>query len=336
MSISLKTNMHSSHIKLPAFMFLLLALLSVFGVAHADTPLPAMDEANIKVDIIEPERDVGYVVGDVLKRTVTLEVKKPYALVETSLPIVGYEHRYQGQITGIELTGISTSQKEHDESTIYTIDLAYQVFTRGKVAKPAMLRPEILKFKSAKNGEVLQYQIPSFKFRISPLSVFGQVKIEDEMSTFRPPLLLDASPEKFRLKILLGVLAVALTGLLYIFGMRAWLPRMGAPFAKAFRDIRKLPDNTDSLQQAVARMHKALNATAGHSLFHDNLDKFISQKPAFKPVEAEIDHFFGLSRQVFFEPQAQHQAGEAPLLWLRSFCRHCRDCERGLVPETSV
>lgn len=326
--------MHSSHMK--SFMCLLLAGMTVFGIAHADTPLPPMNPADIKVSVVDPERDVGYVVGDVLKRTVTLEVKKPFSLVETSLPIVGYEHRYQGQITGIELTGISTKQAEHDEKTIYTIDLAYQVFTRGKVAKPAILRPEILKFKSAANGDVLQYQIPPFRFRISPLSVFGQVKIEDEMSTFRPPFLLDATPEKFRLKILLGVLAVALTGLLYIFGMRAWLPRMGAPFAKAFRDIRKLPDNTDGLQQAVARMHKALNATAGHSLFSDNLDLFITQKPAFKPVKDEIDRFFGLSRQVFFEPQAGHEAGEAPLLWLRRFCRHCRDCERGLVPETSV
>jgi mxaA protein len=315
---------------------LLLTGLTVFGMAHADAPLPSMNPADVKISVVDPERDVGYVVGDILERTITLEVKKPFSLVETSLPIVGYEHRYQGQITGIELTGISTRQKEQDDSTIYTIALAYQVFTRGKVAKPAMLRPEILKFKSAANGDILQYQIPSFRFRISPLSVFGQVKIEDEMSTFRPPLLLDASPEKFRLKILLGVLAVALTGLLYIFGMRAWLPRMGAPFAKAFRDIRKLPDNTDGLQQAVARMHKALNATAGHSLFSDNLDLFITQKPAFKPVKAEIERFFGLSRQVFFEPQAGHEAGEAPLLWLRRFCRHCRDCERGLVPETSV
>ncbi len=301
--------------------------------AHADTPLPLMNKADIKVHIVEPDRDVGYVVGDILNRTVTLDVKKPYTLVETSLPIVGYEHRYQGQVSGIELTRISSAQADHSDSTTYTIHLSYQVFTTGKLAKPAILRPEIFKFKSAEKGEVLQYQIPSFSFRISPLSVFGQVKVKDEMSPFRPPLLLDATPEILKLKILLGIFGVALIGLLYIFGMRAWLPRMGAPFARAFRDIRKLPDNTDGLQQAVARVHKSLNATAGHSLFNDNLDQFISRKPAFKPVRAEIERFFGLSRQVFFEPQAAHEAGEAPLLWLRRFCRHCRDCERGLTPE---
>jgi mxaA protein len=333
-------NMRSSHSKHSVFTLLAGCLvIFIFGLglspAHADgdTPLPAMDKANIKVRIVEPDRDVGYVVGDILKRTVILDVKKPYTLVETSLPIVGYEHRYQGQISGIELTGISSAQANHSDSTTYTVDLSYQVFTTGKVAKPAILRPEIFKFKSAQKGEVRQYQIPSFSFRISPLSVFGQVKVQDEMSPLRPPLLLDAASEKIKLKILLGILGVALIGLLYIFGMRAWLPRMGAPFARAFRDIRKLPDSTEGLQQAVVRVHKSLNATAGHSLFNDNLDQFIRQKPAFKPVRAEIERFFGLSRQVFFEPQAAHEAGETPMLWLRSFCRHCRDCERGLIPE---
>jgi mxaA protein len=292
-----------------------------------------MDAKNIKVTIVEPERDAGYVVGDILQRTVTFEIKKPYELVETSLPIVGYEYRWQGQITGIELSKITTKKQVHGGNTAYILHLSYQVFTTGKVAKPAILRPEIIKFKGARKGEFLQYQLPSFSFRVSPLSVYGQVNIKDEMSPFRKPLLLNAAPEKFKLKVLSGLLGAALLGLLYILGMRAWLPRMGAPFAKAYREIRKLPATSEGLQQAVARVHKSLNITAGNSVFSDNLDQFVVQKPAFKPVKADIERFFGLSRQVFFEPQATHQAGEAPLDWLRSFCRRCRDCERGLTPE---
>jgi len=323
--------------KQPIFIVLLLSLVTAFSLSAVradEAPLPAMDNKNIKVSIVEPERDVGYVVGDILKRSVTLEVKKPYELIETSLPIVGYEHRWKGQVTGIELSKITSKKIEHSDSATYIVQLSYQVFTTGKVAKPAILRPEIIKFKNAKKGELLQYQLPSFSFRISPLSVYGQVKVKDEMSPFRAPLLLDTAPEIFKLKVLLGILGATLLGLLYILGMRAWLPRMGAPFAKAFRDIRKLPDSADGLQQAVARVHKSLNLTAGNSVFNDNLDQFVLHKPAFKPVKADIEHFFGLSRQVFFEPQAAHQVGEAPLDWLRSFCRRCRDCERGLTPET--
>ncbi|HLD10311.1 MAG TPA: hypothetical protein VJB68_09725 [Methylophilaceae bacterium] len=333
----MKISIELSHSKHPVFVAFLLGIVAFnLSIAYAEAPLPAMDTKNIKVAIIEPERDVGYVVGDILQRTVTLEVKKPYELIETSLPIVGYEHRYQGQVTGIELSKISSEKISHSSSTTYTVHLSYQAFTTGKVAKPAILRPEVIKFKGAKKGDILQYQIPPFSFRISPLSVYGQVKVKDEMSPFRPPLLLDASPEKFKLKVLLGLLGAALLGLLYIFGMRAWLPRMGAPFAKAYRDIRKLPTTPEGLQQAVARVHKSLNATAGNSVFSDNLDQFVAQKPAFKPVKTDIERFFGLSRQVFFEPQATHQAGEAPLDWLRSFCRRCRDCERGLTPDIRI
>ncbi len=334
----MKKSLAFNYSKYPVFITLLLGFVTAFGlsIAHAETPLPPMDAKNIKVSIVEPGRDVGYVVGDILQRTVTLEVKKPYELIETSLPIVGYEHRWKGQVTGIELSKIATKKQEHNDSTTYTLHLNYQVFTTGKVAKPAILRPEVIKFKGARKGELLQYQLPPFSFRISPLSVYGQVVIKDEMSPFRPPLMLDANPEKLKLKILLGIFAIALLGLLYILGIRAWLPRMGAPFAKAYRDLRKLPTTPEGLQQAVARVHKSLNATAGNSVFSDNLDQFVAQKPAFKPVKADIERFFGLSRQVFFEPQAPHQAGEAPLDWLRSFCRRCRDCERGLTPEQST
>ena len=105
--------MKLSHSKHPVFIALLLGFVAAFSlsIAQADAPLPTMDTKNIKVAIVEPERDVGYVVGDILQRTVTLEVKKPYELVETSLPIVGYEHRYQGQITGIELSKIATKNQ---------------------------------------------------------------------------------------------------------------------------------------------------------------------------------------------------------------------------------
>lgn len=334
----MKKNIKPGYSKHPVFIALLLGVLMAFNlsITYADAPLPPMDAKNIKVSIVEPERDAGYVVGDILQRTVTFEVKKPYELVETSLPIVGYERRWQGQITGIELSKITYKKTDHSNSTTYTVHLSYQVFTTGKVAKPATLWPEIIKFKNVKGGELLQYRVPSFGFRISPLSVYGQIKVKEEMSPFHKPLLLNAAPEKFKLKMLLGVLGATLLGLLYMLGMRAWLPRMGAPFAKAYRDIRKLPATSEGLQQAVARVHRSLNITAGNSVFKDNLDQFVQQKPAFKPVMVDIEQFFGLSRQVFFEPQAEHQAGEAPLDWLRNFCRRCRDCERGLIPEKSV
>jgi mxaA protein len=179
----------------------------------------------------------------------------------------------------------------------------------------------------------VKYRIPMWEFVISPLSVFGQIKVEDDMSQFRGPLLLDASKQQSRLKIMLVMLALSLMGLLYILGKNAWLPRMGGPFAKAFRDIKKQSNTPQGVQQAVSSMHAALNASAGNSLFLNNLDEFLAKKPVFNAIKSEIHQFFGLSKAVFFEPNAKHEVGTDPVDWLKQFCRRCRDCERGLTPD---
>jgi len=319
---------------------ILLAISALLSLATqpvmADVILPDINAKYVILKEENPTRDAGYVVGDILKRTITLTVKKPYELVKESLPIEGYEHRYKGQISGIELIKIGTEEIQHGDSVTHVLHLSYQVFTTGKLAKPAALRAEIVKMRNTTNKEVLQYRIPSFSFRISPLSVFGSVKLKEEMSPFIPPLQLNADENKLHLKLLIGLLCLALLGLLYIFGMYAWLPRMGAPFAKAFRDIRKMPDTAEGLQKAVARVHESLNKTAGTSLFTSNLADFIKSKSAFAPVAPEIEQFFCLSRQVFFEPNAATNLNEAPKTWLLKFCRRLRDCERGLRPDTSA
>ena len=314
---------------------LLLCLIMNTVPALADVTLPDIDDKYVSVTEINPTRDAGYVVGDILDRTVKLTIKKPYALVKESLPIVGYEHRWRGQTTGIELAKIITEEANNGDSTTHTLHLSYQVFTTGKVAKPAALRAEIVKIRNTTNKkEVLQYRIPSFNFRISPLSVFGAVKLNEDMSQLVPPLLIDANKQQQYLKVFAGLLGLALLGLLYIFGMNAWLPRMGAPFAKAYRDIRKLPDTEEGLKTAVARMHESLNKTAGNSLFASNLSEFVQAKPMFAPVKKEIEQFFGLSRQVFFEYSSNANLGENPKPWLQNFCKRLRDCERGLLPNT--
>lgn len=304
--------------------------------ALADVVLPDINAKYVTIKEDNPTRDAGYVVGDTLERTLTLTVKKPYELVKESIPIVGYEHRWKGQISGIELTKVSSEEMQHRDSVTHVIHLTYQVFTTGKLAKPAALRAEILKMRNTEKKETLQYRVPSFSFRVSPLSVFGSVKLKEELSPFTPPFLIDSSKQKLTLKLLVGLLGLSLLGLLYIFGMHAWLPRMGAPFAKAYRDIRKMPETAAGLQQVAARIHESLNKTAGTSLFGNSIDSFIQDKPAFSPVKQDIEKFFALSRKVFFEPESAQNLNEYSKAWLMRFCRHLRDCERGLRPEASA
>lgn len=300
----------------------------------ADSKLSDIDAQYVDVTIDDPIRDAGYVVGDILNRKVSITIKKPYQLVKESLPIVGYEHRYKGKVSGIELVSINATSTENANSETYVLDLNYQVFKTNRVVKPAALHPEVLRIRNTKNKkEVMQYKLPSFKFRISPLSVIGQIKLDQEMYPFTPPLKIDSSKVIANIKVLAVILALALLGLLYILGTRAWLPRMGAPFAKAYRDIKKMPETSDGIKQAVTRMHEALNKSAGVSLFTNNLESFVASKPGFTPAKQEIEQFFGLSHQVFFEDTSKVLVNENPKKWILQLCRSLRDCERGLIPD---
>ena len=315
----------------------LFALILSFGVLNVAAleyeNLPDIKEGIVSIKLQEPERTVGYTVGDVLTRQITLEIKKPYTLIDESLPIIGYERRYKGQLIGIDLSNIKHTKKDSGDSVEHDLSLSYQVFTNNVVAKNGSLPAEYLRIINTKTKEIVRYRIPSFDFAISPLSIFGAVKIESNMSGYRGPLLLDNSDEKQRLNVLFGVLAVSLIGLLYMLGKHAWLPKMGGPFAKSYRLIRKSPNTPEGLEYAVSSMHISLNKTAGFSLFNGNLNQLFEKKPAFKQIESEINQFFGLSRQVFFEPNAKQTVGNEPLQWLAQFCRRCRDCERGLITD---
>ena len=323
--------------------FLILIMLSLSSVAAYAldvTKLPDVKDGIVSIKTLDPVKDVGYVVGDMVTREITLTIKKPYALIEESLPIVGYEKTYRGQPIGIYLNTIKHTKKDESKQVVHQLTLTYQILTSGIVAKRAAVLAEYLRLinTESKDKELVKYRVPMWEFVISPLSVFGQIKVEDDMSQFRGPLLLDATSHKKNLNILLATLVLSLLGLIYIVGKNAWLPRMGGPFAKTYRNIKKLANTpagltTEGLGQAVTSMHAALNASAGNSLFMNNLDEFLAKKPAFKNIQSEIKQFFALSRQVFFEPNARHDVGAEPIAWLKQFCRRCRDCERGLIPD---
>lgn len=316
---------------LPCLLAITLAVTTMSAIA--DVVLPSVDSKYVSIREINPTRDAGYVVGDKLERTIILTVKKPYELIEESLPIVGYEHRYRGQVSGIELASISTEEESFSDRSVHTIHLTYQVFKSGRVAKPAILRGEIVKLRHNGKTEIRQVRFPSFNFRTSPLSVYGEVNLKNEMSPFIPPFTISTTKEYQIIKVAAGVLALSLLGLLYILGAHTWLPRMGGAFAKAYRKVGHLPDDAEGLQQSINVVHQAIQQVAGHSVFSNNIEHFLQEKPAYQPVRPEIERFFSLSRQVFFDAKTPLELGMPAKQWLRTFCRHMRDCERGLTPE---
>ncbi|MCB5189367.1 hypothetical protein LG198_01310 [Methylobacillus arboreus] len=291
----------------------------------ADETGKAAELPPVTITANNPAREVGYHIGDILTRTVTLKVSDQYQILPTSLPIPGNQKRYRNKEQGIEIYASKLSESHRDGQNIYTLELSYQVFTSSIVAKPAALPPEFVKFSG--NGKQFQVRIPSWNFRISPLAVYGSVNVSKDMSPLRGPLLISADKHRQTMVAALAILSLSLLGLLYILGNRAWLPRMGGPFARAYREVRKTSADNTGLETAISRLHQAFKQSCGQSVF--SADEIIQLKPAFTPLKDDIERFFRLSRAVFFD-SAEQGTPDNPNPWLRQFSRRCRDIERGM------
>ena len=109
----------------------------------------------------------------------------------------------------------------------------------------------------------------------------------------------------------------------------AWLVLLPLALLPLFAHVRgALPAAPDAAQRRAAfeRLHAALNASAGEVLFEPGVDRFIAQRPGFAPLRDELLRFFAQSRAEFF---AGAPTGVVDMHWLRTFCRRCRDAERG-------
>lgn len=271
------------------------------------------------IRVHNPERNIAYVVGDIIKRTVELEVKHPSELIASSLPAEGMERR------GIELREVSIKQRKLSVATHYSIAFSYQVFSRAKLAKKFELPSETIQITKA--GKPIVITVPAWEFTVSPLANDGETYIENDMSPYRAPLLLDAFMLKPALTVFIVMMVVAIGGLTYLHGDDAWFPGMGGPFAASYRKISSLPEGDDSLLVAASSIHEALNTTLGENVFIQNLDQLFQHKPAFKSLEQEITSFFTISNYLLYDLKVNHQA-LIRLSDLQEFCKNCRDCER--------
>ena len=181
------------------YLFICILIFSSTTILAYEDPrkFPDIDPIYIDIDILDPEQKVGYTVGDYIFREINLTVRKPFKLIEESLPIVGYEKRYRGQLLGISLKAIDISKETKDEYSNYLIKLKYQIFTNSVTAKPASITADYYRFINPNEPKKIQkFRIPEFTFAISPIAIFGDVKVENDMSPYRGPFFLDNTPDK--------------------------------------------------------------------------------------------------------------------------------------------
>jgi mxaA protein len=310
-------------------MVISLIFSSVFANAETEKENIAASNIKPKMTIINPPSMAGIHIGDVLTRTLEIEISNPYSLTEGSLPKKNSKH------DGMELVNIVVQTASKSDLKKYIIRMDYQVF--GANQSPSVMKlPNVnLKFGSApESSSATTLVVPSWSFWFSPL-VSGQSETakKNMLPDFSTPLI-SASEHQL---LLGGFLVVALASLLSLIYMNAdgqWLPFMGGAFARAHRQIKRLAKSSSSQTKAEEKkafvyLHQAFNHHFGANIFSRDVEEFLTLRPSFRSAQNEIQQFFESSSKALFcaDTGNSHEA----ILKLVHLSKQLRNCERGVA-----
>lgn len=289
-------------------------------IAFANLSIASQQSSASILNIVNPNKSVGIQIGDVLNRTVEIEVLKPYQISKSAFPVKGTH------LNGIELTDIKVTTVKDSDKTTYKVNLSYQVFSYSD--KPIVMQLPAEHIALAGGATTDFVDIPAWHFWYAPLVPAGITNAKDNMQPQLRPTLIDLQVHKCRLIALLTMLVIGIIGLVYVNADKQWLPFMNGAFAQAHRKIKKLHNNQAGEQKALLFMHQAFNQTHGANLFANDIKGFVAKYPAFASLEADIAQFFQRSNAALFGNQS-HNSGQF-INELIVLSKALRTCERGI------
>jgi mxaA protein len=299
---------------------LVLAALAFTDPARADAqPLP--DPSLLYSETTEP-RAFGYQVGDLVQRLVSVHVPDGLKLDEASVPQPG------GRGTALELRSVAKHTSRETGGLRLELHLEYQVFLSPPQTRTIEMPVLVLHFTGTPRPQDLHVDAwPVTIASLAPPDVSPRRGLGD-LQPDAAPTLLDTKPGVTRL-IAYAVVAIAiLLYLAHVYIGLPWWARTHRPFTLAWRNLRHMPADgpQDQWREAFAKLHAALNHTAGEAVFEHSIDRFLTTQPRYGHLRDDLVTFFQQSRREFFAHGTQ---ASAQRLWLLDFCRRCRDAERG-------
>ena len=274
----------------------------------------------------EQPRAIGYMIGDLARQKILLELETPWRLDMESLPAPGRIDRW------LELRTPRVRERRGVRSTRYVIELTYQLLNAPLAVEYVFVPQKELYFTNGEN------RLPLF-VPARQLSVASMVAADD-VEHGRFPLQPDRRPRAISLGAPLGWIVSAalgaIAGLVYLAYAYLTLPllaRSNGPFARAYKSLRRLPrppDDDQHYHSALQHVHEAFNRTAGKVVFTNNIDEFLESHPRFAAQREAIEDFYSGSRKHFFEA-GEARAPGTELSILLALCLACRDIERGLA-----
>jgi mxaA protein len=263
-----------------------------------------------------PVRAFGYTIGDRVERRVELWLAPPWSLTRGGLPTPGRQSPW------FDLVEIATTSELAKNGTHVELRFVYQLL--NSPVQPTVLSLPRIGLKFEGGPQPVQRDLPPVDVFASPLLPSAATgSMLDAMRDDRKPELIPVEHFRQRLTVY-GLVATTILAWMLVVQQLASRRRAG-PFVRACRDLRNLERGLNDVARAERAMrvvHRALDETAGHTVFVDNADTLF--ECAYRsPLRARTLTFLDRSRQRFFAG-----AGEAvPLQELRDFARAWRTLE---------
>ncbi len=282
----------------------------------AGSALPAAPEPRIE---LAATRDYGYVMGDLIEHTLTVRVPESFALETGFLPRPGALDEW------LDVRSADWTSERGNGDARYRIRLVYQVFKGVRGPEKARVPALPLRFTGP---STLEANAPEWEFTLMPLI---SPQLPDEAVAIRDALSpepIATAPHWHRVWIYLAG-SLALAG--WLISQRLGWSRRARPFARAYRELKKLlhgPVSPETYRSAVKLLHRALDETAGGTLFAGQVERFCESRPAFTEIREELVGFFTLSQRLFFTAPEAPAPADYPIARLESLCRRCAAMER--------
>lgn len=292
----------------------------VIGLIVAPNALQADAPSAIKHLSLSAPRPYGYVIGELVTQTISVDVQYDYKLRVDFLPNPGPLSDW------LELKNIAISEQTEGAINRYRIAVTYQLFKATKKSVDETIAGLRLRFSNGRHE--VKATAPDWRFSYSPLI---PADIQDAEVQIRP----EFKPKPIPLDGPIGTLALLLTGVsvlsIYLAWQHGFLPfsaKRYGPFGNACRELkrlRKMPRDMATYQTGLRIVHRAINESAGNTVFGERIDQLYRVNPAFVELREQLERFFKISQDVFFANAMSNKTHS--LQWLENLCKQHRAIE---------
>lgn len=283
-------------------------------------------QAQIRSVATSDPRAIGYLVGDVIDRTIEVKSDKLFRLVPGSLPQPGPLAYW--------LNLISVEPREHvgGDENVTRIELRYQTFYAPMDTRKQTIPGLALRF--ANGGMVAVAQVPPWKFTMSPLREVspggeGQT-LADQLRPDIRPQLNNTWPIERGLIIAGVVAALILLALARHYAAWPFNRRARRPFTRAAAQIGRLRpgDSNERYEASILALHRAFDSAAGKRLLSEDVDTFVGRHPELATTRGQITRFFEASARFFYGADKDGAVTQLPAKDLVAIARVLGEAER--------